>query len=202
MNSLPRAAVCAVVAFIVSACGGGVDAPPKVAPPAVAAALKPLESIDISTPDKAIKAYWTQRDAINAGLPEVRTTMRGQLDGLIRGMRVVTTSAMVADERLGNPPPEAFERDIVEVKVESESRAVVLAVIKNVTPIPVGADISAREEKQRREGDRYRYVLEREKEGWKVAEIWERDILDRTPWRKAMPLDRKPYVQTDTYQGR
>ena len=101
----------------------------------------------------------------------------------------------------GNRTFETFARDILEVKVESESRAVVVAVIKNTTPIPAGAEMTKYDEERRRDGERYRYILQRDSGSWRVAEIWEWETYPTPKWKKARPGDGKPSVPSLTYEG-
>ena len=98
---------------------------------------------------------------------------------------------------------ESFIRDIVDVKIESESRAVIIANIKNSTPIPPGAELSKYQEQSRNEGDKYKYVLEKSQPGWQIAEIWDFKTYRSPPgWSKMVPGDGKPFVSSSTYEGR
>jgi hypothetical protein len=97
---------------------------------------------------------------------------------------------------------ETFSRDILEVKVETGSRAVVIAVLKNTTPIPQGAQVDESDERWRRDGFRYKYVLLKDDVGWRVAEIWEWEPYQPHPdWRKRIPLDTNPGVPSRVYGG-
>lgn len=97
----------------------------------------------------------------------------------------MTTGAALTNQ---DPPAEPCElavlsRDIAEVKVESETRAVVLAKIKPATPIPVGAVLTAEQSKRREEGARYKYVLEKVGVEWKVAQIYQFWDFGDDPWK-------------------
>ena len=96
---------------------------------------------------------------------------------------------------------ETFSRDILEVKVESDSRAVVVAVLKNTTPIPQGAEVTKFDEERRRDGERYKYVLFKDQSGWRVAEIWEWSAYPSPHWKKSRPGDGKPTVPSLTYDA-
>jgi len=75
-----------------------------------------------------------------------------------------------------------LQRDIDSVKQETDSRAVALVRIKNVTPIPDGVKPFPREFKEHEGGVMFRYILEKEGTNWKVAEVWiNYDIFG---WRK------------------
>lgn len=97
--------------------------------------------------------------------------------------------------------PQRFSRDIVSVSTETESRAVVIAVIRNATPVPEGAEPSKYDEDARRNGDTYRYVLERSSNEWKVAELWEQDKFGDREWKKILPRDSAPMVPSMTFEG-
>lgn len=165
-------------------------------------ASKPVE-IDITTPDRALKSYWKVQDQFRS---EYHAHYKAQLPVLERFQAPVEnvmtgTASSAAKEKLG--ALETFIRDIVDVKIESESRAVIIASIKNSTPIPAGAELSKLAEQMRSEGDKYKYVLEKSQPGWRIAEIWDYDKYITTPdWRKTVPGDGKPPVSLSTYGGR
>lgn len=159
--------------------------------------------IDITTPDRAIKSYWKVQDQIRT---EHLSHYKAQLPTLHRSQasaeRVMTGTAFT-DIKIKSGTLEIFTRDIVDVKVESESRAVIIASIKNSTLIPAGAEVSKFQEQSRNEGDKYKYVLEKSPLGWQIAEIWEFSKYTSPPgWSKIIPGDGKPYVSSLTYDGR
>lgn len=167
--------------------------------------------IDLGTPDKALKSYWAVRDSIRGKQIELSNqiniepyiTAAEQLNSVTEGSLFKSLSPHIR-----NQTSEAFARDIIDVKVESESRAVVIAVIKNTTPIPVGAEVSKHEEESRRDGGRYKYVLEKIQAGWRVSEIWDWGyVYGKSPllkdWNKRFPNEDndKPVVPSSTYNG-
>lgn len=187
--------IVASMALAFTACGnaphtGGMSTETKATKPAV----------DLSTPDRAIKSYWAMVDATNAAEYEIILESRSRH----RDVRARLNSLFSADVRNSLEPEymreEIFSRDIVSVDVETESRAVIVATIRNATPIPANAEVSKSDEEQRRDGDRYKYVLEREGEDWLVAEIWEYASYLRD-WRKVVPRDTTPSVPQFTYNG-
>jgi hypothetical protein len=84
-----------------------------------------------------------------------------------------------------------FERQIEKVQQESETRAVVLARVKNVTPIPPGAQPSEFEKELRDQGFYFRYVVERTEGGWKVARVFRYDATSKD-WREAYEVPSSP----------
>ncbi|MCX7173762.1 MAG: hypothetical protein NT159_07530 [Proteobacteria bacterium] len=199
MNTKRAVAVCVIM------CLAGMTACTKTdsAAPATKSEITPTVQLDLATPDKAIKSYWAVRDSVRINLHA-----RGSdVDAIFRAAEVqlgaVTEGALL--KRLSNvpdpQPPETFGRDIIDVKVESESRAVIVALIKNTTPVPAGAEVSKFEEQYRRDGERYKYVLEKSQAGWRVVEIWSWETYPKADWKKMHPGDGKPTVAALAYNG-
>jgi hypothetical protein len=158
---------------------------------------------DTSTPDRTLKSYWAVRDYVLQRERLVALDERPKYEAARRVLDTVAAAPVASAERHGRVGPiEVFSRDIVEVKVESESRAVATAIIRNISPIPPGAEVHRFEEEQRREGERLRYVLEKEERGWRVAEVWVGETYPTAGWKKAMPVDDKPYVPTGVWEAR
>ena len=69
--------------------------------------------------------------------------------------------------------PPSFDRQITKVEVQSETRAVVTARIKNVTPPEVGATLDDESRTAKEAGEPFQYLLERKdaKSGWKITKI-------------------------------
>lgn len=70
-------------------------------------------------------------------------------------------------------PLKKYWREIQEVKVETDTRAVVHALVKDITPIPAGAVPTENDKVWRAEGLRGKYLLEKTEDGWKVAQVYE-----------------------------
>lgn len=190
------------VAIVAAVCAAGLISCAKTDLPTTGApeVVRPVQT-DMTTPDKALKSFWAVRDAVRKTqadlfakhLEEYRAS-QGQINAVAAGALAKTFAAEV-------DVPETFSRDIVDVKVESESRAVIVASIKNTSAIAAGAEPSKYEEERRRDGDRYKYVLERDQTGWRVAEIWEWRAYPSPDWKKSRPDDGKPRVPSLTYYG-
>ena len=95
---------------------------------------------------------------------------------------------------------ETFSRDLIDVKIESESRSIITTTIKNTTPIPAGAEVSKYDEESRKDGDRFKYVLEKNQAGWRLAEIWKWQSYS-SRWEKRHPGDGTPHVHSLTMDG-
>jgi hypothetical protein len=156
-------------------------------------------TVDTSTPDRTLKSYWAVRDYVLQRERLLAVNALPQYESAEHLLDTVASAPVAASERRRPPPIETFSRDIVEVKVESESRAVALATIKNISPIPPGAEVSRFDEERRRDGERLRYVLEKEGSRWRVAEVWTWESYGTPGWKKALPVDGRPYVPVLVY---
>ena len=69
-----------------------------------------------------------------------------------------------------------YARQIEEVKAETDSRAVAIATIR---------DTKETNETEPYEGERFKYVLEKEGQNWRVTEVFEYDKFELrgTKWR-------------------
>lgn len=212
---IPRFSVCLLACLTLMGCDQ--IAPQDKAQPAPVSAPTPAASpvrepvvatvpVDLSTPDRALRSYWAVRDEIVRALWAIQRAVVNKAVGDIqraeRQLPEVAVPAIVDNFKanIEPDPAETFSRDILEVKIESESRAVVSVVIKNTTPIPEGAVLTEFARELRRNGDRYRYVLENGATGWQVAEIWSLD--SHTGMQKDYPRDTRPSAKILTYEGR
>jgi hypothetical protein len=99
-------------------------------------------------------------------------------------------------------PPDVYERDILEVEMQTGSRAVILVAIRNSTPLGDKEKVIGYDDRKRREvGDRYRYVLELDGAKWRVVELWELNSWGKDPWRKRRPWNYDDYIPTQTFDG-
>lgn len=158
-------------------------------------------TLDLATPDKALKSYWAVRDSVRAKQIEIFAQSKDSFQSAEAQMSAVADGAIAKSFSFDITPIDTFSRDLIDVKVESESRAVIIVVIKNSTPIPAGAEMSKFDEERRRDGERYRYVLEKNQTDWRVSEIWEWSTYPSAEWKKIRPGDGKPHVPSLTYQG-
>lgn len=159
----------------------------------------PLVVIETGSPDLAVKSWWRvfdlkgkidaeecnvnklkEKAAYIAYFPKV-----AQEDVL----RALTPKETVCRENI-------FERDIQEVKAESETRALVFVKVKNITPAPAGAEPDEYDKQYRKDGFRFKYLVEKTSEGWKVSQVYKYQevnvILKRDPWEKPYKVREKP----------
>jgi hypothetical protein len=129
--------------------------------------------VDLSTPDRALRTYWRLRDLSDTLKPPIdssNASMRGWLR-VEGGLRQVFGGVALRQIDNAAKIKERFSREIVEAKQETDSRAVVVARVRNVTPLPEGATLTDSEAEARREGEVFRYIFEREGQEWKLVQI-------------------------------
>jgi len=130
--------------------------------------------VDTRSPDMALKSWWKVLD-----LREAEQTDQCRLAYAEHKFKYRQHVAQVATgeiraylEKPAHCTLDVFRREIQEVKAESETRAVVFVKIMNATPIPEGAVMDDYSKKQRETGARYKYIVEKTAEGWRIAEIY------------------------------
>lgn len=129
---------------------------------------------DLSTPDLAVKSWWAMQDSSEAWA--TRSRPAAQAFPWAKAEREATlaiTTGMAYQDAIDDkaPPLETYSREVIKVDNESDTRAVVTARIRNTTPIPPGAEVGEYTAKARREGEVFRYIMERDQAGWKVSQI-------------------------------
>lgn len=198
-DKVPRLGAILLFAAIAAGCDG---AKPNAAPSSTpTTAETPAPTIDRTTPDKALRSYWAMRDYTAAQLHGVAREYMRKSAEIYSGLNVVAGVDLVRGLTGKIEPPESFTRDILEVKVESDSRAVIDTIVRNSTPVPPGAEPTAYGERARRFGERFRYVLDKEAEGWRVVEIWDWDDILTKNWNKRYPKEDRPYYPALAFGG-
>lgn len=115
--------------------------------------------VDISTPDRALRSRWRLQDLSRDVSVAMDSTVPGARgwNAWHRAQRALLTGDAEAAARRDDIRAEpAYRREILEVRQESASRAVILARVANVSPIPAGAVVSEYEAELRRDGELYR----------------------------------------------
>jgi hypothetical protein len=192
MYAVSRSAVLLACAAGLCACGGG-GGPAVGATKADSARLvrdRPLPdsvfTVDLSTPDRALRTYWHIKAlADTLGAPADTAAVRyrdwRRADTVLARIYAGDALAEYRRVRNGQPRPR-YLREILAVDPETETRATVLARIRNVTPIPSGAAPDEYTARRRAEGDVYRYVFERDAEGWKLVQVLTRPYPGDSTW--------------------
>ncbi len=125
-------------------------------------------SVDVSTPDRALKSYWAAQDFRRAQQAKLETKQLGLLN------KVATDDVYRFHHRhtMAMPEGEKISGEIIEVKNDSDTRSVIVAKLRNVTPPPKDVQLTNSQQQIRDRGELFRYVMVREPDGWKVGEVW------------------------------
>ena len=173
----------------------------------VKAPATPLD-LSMNTPGATVASWWRALDANESAANRRCQRWVGEMQASPESAALLSvTTGMAQDSlhQLGKRcTQELYSREIVEVKTDSETRAVVLATIKAATPIPAGVAIGDAELERRAKGKRYKYVLDRVDGKWKIAQIYmEEASMDSRadPWRPVFSQP-KPFVHTLVYGPR
>lgn len=146
-----------------------------------------LPEVDLRSPDTVVKSWWAltewmrdheasiwSKDAITSSFKDYLHKM----DSLGTGDFKSYTQKGISDiESLGkqNGIKRIHKFDILEVKNESETRAMVIAKVRNITPIPSGMKLDKGEQEDRDYGRDLKFIVEKTPEGWRLSQGWERD---------------------------
>lgn len=143
---------------------------------ACAAAQSPPPAADLASPESALRSYWGLLDWREQALlergpadPTEAAYQRQMLEitaGRTREFHQSVQSLIQQRRRT------KLERRIVSNTQESPQRAVIVANIRNVTPVPKGAKPSPALVRQRKKGEDFKYVLVLDATQWKVLEVW------------------------------
>ena len=193
-----KSACALTLAVVLAACSQ--SPAPDAASGKVVTEELPKPSVDQSTPDRALKSYFAIKDYLDARQYELDRDERGEALQRWADFKPLVTRDIWRDLSSPGSPPNRFSRDLKEVKVESESRAVIIVTIRNTTPIPAGAVPDKYDEKRRSEGELYRYIMEKQGADWQVAEVWNWEDY-KNDWVKRFPSDGLPHVPSLTYEG-
>lgn len=136
--------------------------------------------VDLSTPDRAIQSYWKSVDFLNESTNVVSERVLASATPYTEPKFSTMNDAMVMHELRGFPKSDevlpVFSRQIEDVQMQTDSRAFVVAAIKNVTPLDSSQVLSEGERELRSEGGLYKYILEKGGDSlWRVSEIWSYD---------------------------
>lgn len=157
------------------------------------AATKPTftaPSVDITTPDKAVKSWWALVDARASFKHQECTQAPNAEQAALRQAQLRLSTGAVKSYLQQDPNCTlyTYDRRIDRVDMETESRALVVATIKNITRPKEGQSIAGNYAEGGTVGAEYRYVLSREDDGWRVDDIFQYDevnkLMGRDPWKQ------------------
>lgn len=144
-----------------------------------------IEPLNLISPDNTVKSMWKIAEyegKIKKDLCVVRLSYESKFKENVNEVaKKLTTDLVLAhfQPSAGKCEQDSYSREITEVKTESETRTLVFAKYKNISQIPKGSVPTERDEKIRSEGYQFKYVLEKEVDGWKISKIYQESYLSK-----------------------
>jgi hypothetical protein len=136
--------------------------------------IKAFDSIDVAnnSPDMTVKSWWRVKDSGSVLYAELCKDNLRQAGPFFEKLSRLSTAEVFHEQDCAKQAP-VFDRQITKVDVQSETRAVVTAQIKNVTPAEEGAEMDADDKKAKEAGEPFQYVLERKDSAseWKISKV-------------------------------
>lgn len=173
-------------------------------------ATVPAPEVSTESPDAVVRSYWALQDWLEKhGIKHMTFSVDSGYDAWMDARKSISGGefgeVIASEEAEARDPfkvdPEAIvriqQRDILEVKNESETRALVLAKIKNITPLPRGYELNRYSLEKREYGVDVRYVVEKIKGEWRLTQAWYRDSADAESWTKAWEIKPKQKGPSD-----
>ncbi|MDH3063346.1 hypothetical protein QEP16_08510 [Achromobacter insolitus] len=141
-------------------------------------AATPQLQLTANTPEAAVKSWWQVRDAHD----RYTTTACKELAVLYQPFTSAEDSLATAELQARQNGDEkcsvqTYERSVVNVDVQSDTRAFVVAQIRNTTPSTPGFPVDNDERDRKERGVRMQYLLERadKTQNWKIAQVYGRN---------------------------
>jgi len=130
-------------------------------------ALKPKQN----SPDMTVKSWWEAKDA----LMQVNEAACQAFFSIANDAGKELSQLAAPDFTITRDcsRSEKYQRTIENVQIQSDTRAIVLARVRNITPPDNGASTDSHEQKIKDEGSALRYTLERAdaKSDWVISTI-------------------------------
>ena len=140
----------------------------------LAKAISAVNAIEVenNSPDISVKSWWRVKDSSAVVNGEICKSNLKLASPYFEKLTQLSTGDLSTKGRC-DVKPTAFDRQITKVDVQSDTRAVVTAQIKNVSPPEEGAILDDDDKKAKETGEPFQYVLERRdtKSGWKISKI-------------------------------
>lgn len=160
---------------------------------------------NLSSPDNAVKSWWALTDAI-AKLENDECNRESSRQTSVRHARRQLAAGNTKEYFQQKPSCriESFDRSIERASVETETRAVVIANIKNSTKLPEGLALSKFSKEYVENGVNYKYVLTRESSNWYIEEVYKYNStnlsLKKDPWVREYKYDKNDDVYLTVYR--
>lgn len=141
-----------------------VDAAPNDIPP----------TLNLSSPEKTLASYWAVKDwhekAILAEALAEKNTAHSVFMKEMEELTEGETKKYFSNFQPG--PLTILSRKVISKVEESAFRVIIVANVKNVTPIPAGVSPAASDVARREAGQDFKYILEKKNDEWRILEIW------------------------------
>lgn len=125
-----------------------------------------------NSPDVAVKSWWELKDAGAALQIEICKSNLGLTSSYLDKLSELSTDEVYVPRGCGQGLP-VFDRQITKVDIQSDTRAIVTALIKNVTPPEDGAVFDRGDKEAKEKGKPFQYILERADSGsgWRISQV-------------------------------
>lgn len=181
------------VVLVISACGNDATVESIAAEASSTSDIEVIEppQLDFSSPDRSVRTYWQVQDYARQAQEAVRVVaMTAPEYALIQELEL---AVVAGDARRAREMPyreiNEMAREIVEVQQQTDTRAVVIARLRNISPIPEGSLVTARSAELRRDGEVVRYIVEQFADGWKVVQAESKLLPNAPDWMKHFSPD-------------
>lgn len=151
--------------------------------------------INTTSPDQALKTWWRYLDTKEA-MEYARCQSFAQKDAEGFDISSVSTGSV---EQLVNSTKmicwrSLYEREILEVKQETDTRAI--AFVKVTNAIPTTVSPTPEEERARKVGERFKYLIEKTPGGWRVSQVYQYEIGSTATGQYEWQKQYTPYAET------
>lgn len=141
-------------------------------------AAAPQPSAATNTPDATVKSWWQARDDranFGAKVCDEMRELYGPVDRTLLSLAASNITDDIADP--DRCAPTVYSRDITKVDIQSDTRALVQAHVRNATPPSKGYTMDEDDKQRKGKGRRMQYLLERQdaQQPWKVTQIYSSD---------------------------
>lgn len=151
--------------------------------------------INTTSPDQALKTWWRYLDTKEA-MEYARCHSFAQKDA--EGFDVSSVSTGSVEQSVNSTKMlcwrSLYEREILEVKQETDTRAI--AFVKVTNAVPTSVTPTPEQEKARKVGERFKYLIEKTPGGWRVSQVYLYDISSTVTGGYEWQKQYTPYTET------
>lgn len=151
--------------------------------------------INTTSPDQALKTWWRYLDTKDAvELARCQSFAQKDADGF--DLASVSTDAVAQSVNSSRTLcwRSVYDREILQVKQETDTRAIAFAKIINATPS--SAEGTSDQQLARKMGAHFKYLIEKTDGGWKVAQVYRHDESNALSGDDEWEKQYTPYVET------